>query len=925
MMTAKEIRDSFKQFFESKQHAIVPSAPMVIKDDPTLMFTNAGMNQWKDIILGTRDPEPRRRADTQKCLRVSGKHNDLEEVGHDTYHHTMFEMLGNWSFGDYFKEGAIDMAWEYLVDVLKLNPEDLYVTVFEGDASEGLERDDEAAGYWLKHVPADHIINGNKHDNFWEMGDTGPCGPCSEIHVDSRPAEEKKNGKPGRELVNQDDPQVIEIWNLVFMQYNRKADGSLEKLSMNVIDTGMGFERLVRMLQGKHSNYDTDIFQPIIRMEEQISGLKYEAPLSSPEGDTSVLPQGNEAPSGAVGGADDMVSIAMRVCADHLRAVAFSIADGQLPSNAKAGYVIRRILRRAVRYAYTFLGQKEAFLYKLLPTLVEEMGDAFPELKAQQTLIAKVMKEEEDSFLRTLDKGISLLDKAMEQLKAENKTELSGEQAFRLFDTYGFPLDLTELICRENGFTVNEEQFDVEMQKQKERARNAAAVENSDWVNLQAPSSSPEGDTNVLPQGNEAPSGAVGGATQVFVGYDYTEYTCHILRYRKVTQKKNEFYELVLDYTPFYGEMGGQVGDQGVLVSENETIQVIDSKRENGQTVHIVKQLPKDPTAEFMACVDTDKRDASAANHTATHLLDYALKQVLGDHVEQKGSFVSPDTLRFDFSHFEKVSDEQLREVERIVNDMIRQDLPRDEHRDMPMEEAKKLGAIALFGEKYGDKVRVMRFGPSCELCGGIHATSTGRIGFFKIVSESSVAAGIRRIEAKTGRECEELLYHIEDTLKAIKSFFVGAKDLEAVIRKYIEEHDTMKKEIESFQAQAVERYAKQLVEKARDVNGVKVVTAVMPLEPAAAKDLAFKIRAAVEGSLLCVLGTNYNDKPQLTIMMSDDMVSDHGLNAGQMVREAAKLIQGGGGGQPHFAQAGGKNADGLSAAVDKVIELAKL
>ena len=925
MMTAKEIRDSFKQFFESKQHAIVPSAPMVIKDDPTLMFTNAGMNQWKDIILGTRDPEPRRRADTQKCLRVSGKHNDLEEVGHDTYHHTMFEMLGNWSFGDYFKEGAIDMAWEYLVDVLKLNPEDLYVTVFEGDASEGLERDDEAAGYWLKHVPADHIINGNKHDNFWEMGDTGPCGPCSEIHVDSRSAEEKKNGKPGRELVNQDDPQVIEIWNLVFMQYNRKADGSLEKLSMNVIDTGMGFERLVRMLQGKHSNYDTDIFQPIIRMEEQISGLKYEAPLSSPEGDTSVLPQGNEAPSGAVGGADDMVSIAMRVCADHLRAVAFSIADGQLPSNAKAGYVIRRILRRAVRYAYTFLGQKEAFLYKLLPTLVEEMGDAFPELKAQQTLIAKVMKEEEDSFLRTLDKGISLLDKAMEQLKAENKTELSGEQAFRLFDTYGFPLDLTELICRENGFTVNEEQFNVEMQKQKERARNAAAVENSDWVNLQAPSSSPEGDTNVLPQGNEAPSGAVGGATQVFVGYDYTEYTCHILRYRKVTQKKNEFYELVLDYTPFYGEMGGQVGDQGVLVSENETIQVIDSKRENGQTVHIVKQLPKDPTAEFMACVDTDKRDASAANHTATHLLDYALKQVLGDHVEQKGSFVSPDTLRFDFSHFEKVSDEQLREVERIVNDMIRQDLPRDEHRDMPMEEAKKLGAIALFGEKYGDKVRVMRFGPSCELCGGIHATSTGRIGFFKIVSESSVAAGIRRIEAKTGRECEELFYHIEDTLKAIKSFFVGAKDLEAVIRKYIEEHDAMKKEIESFQAQAVERYAKQLVEKARDVNGVKVVTAVMPLEPAAAKDLAFKIRAAVEGSLLCVLGTNYNDKPQLTIMMSDDMVSDHGLNAGQMVREAAKLIQGGGGGQPHFAQAGGKNADGLSAAVDKVLELAKL
>ncbi|MBR6867871.1 MAG: alanine--tRNA ligase [Prevotella sp.] len=883
MMTAKEIRDSFKQYFESKQHAIVPSAPMVVKDDPTLMFTNAGMNQWKDIILGTRDPEPRRRADTQKCLRVSGKHNDLEEVGHDTYHHTMFEMLGNWSFGDYFKEGAIDMAWEYLVDVLKLNPEDLYVTVFEGDPAEGLERDDEAAGYWLKHVPADHIINGNKHDNFWEMGDTGPCGPCSEIHVDSRPAEDKKNGKPGRELVNQDDPQVIEIWNLVFMQYNRKADGSLEKLSMNVIDTGMGFERLVRMMQGKHSNYDTDIFQPIIKAEEQITGLKY---TTYEEGEVSKE--------------QESINVAMRVCADHLRAVSFSIADGQLPSNAKAGYVIRRILRRAVRYAYTFLGQKEAFLYKLLPTLVEEMGEAFPELKAQQTLIARVMKEEEDAFLRTLDKGIGLLNDAMDKLKAEGKTELDGVQAFRLFDTYGFPLDLTELICRENGFTVNEEQFNVEMQKQKERARNAAAVENSDWVELKP-------------------------GEQQFVGYDFTEYECEILRYRKVTQKKNEFYEIVLSATPFYGEMGGQVGDQGVLVSENETIQVIDSKRENGQTVHIVKQLPKDPSAPFMACVDTDKRDASAANHTATHLLDYALKQVLGDHVEQKGSFVSPDTLRFDFSHFEKVSDEQLREVERMVNDMIRQDLPRDEHRDMPMDEAKKLGAIALFGEKYGDKVRVMRFGPSCELCGGIHATSTGRIGFFKIISEASVAAGIRRIEAKTGRECEELLYNIEDTLKAVKAFFNNAKDLQGVIRKYIEEHDTMKKEIESFQAQAVERYAKQLVEKARDVNGVKVVTAVMPLEPAAAKDLAFKIRAAVEGSLLCVLGTKYQDKPQLSIMMSDDMVSNHGLNAGQMVREAAKLIQGGGGGQPHFAQAGGKNADGLSAAVDKVLELAAL
>ena len=893
MMTANEIRDSFKKFFESKQHAIVPSAPMVIKDDPTLMFTNAGMNQWKDVILGTRDPEPRRRADSQKCLRVSGKHNDLEEVGHDTYHHTMFEMLGNWSFGDYFKEGAIDMAWEYLVDVLKLNPEDLYVTVFEGSPEENIPRDDEAAKYWAKHVPEDHIINGNKHDNFWEMGDTGPCGPCSEIHVDSRTPEQKAaSGKTGRELVNQDDPQVIEIWNLVFMQFNRKADGSLEKLSMNVIDTGMGFERLVRMMQGKHSNYDTDVFQPIIKAEQQITGLKYTT-FEEETSQTSTISETSNS-------SQEQINVAMRVCADHLRAVAFSIADGQLPSNAKAGYVIRRILRRAVRYAYTFLGQKEAFLFKLLPTLVEEMGDAFPELKAQQQLIAKVMKEEEDSFLRTLDKGIALLDKAMEQLKAEGKTELDGVQAFRLFDTYGFPLDLTELICRENGFTVNEKQFDVEMQKQKERARNAAAVENSDWVELKA-------------------------GEQQFVGYDYTEYECEILRYRKVTQKKNEFYEVVLSATPFYGEMGGQVGDQGVLVSETETIDVIDSKRENGQTVHIVKQMPKDPSAPFMACVDTDKRDASAANHTATHLLDYALKQVLGDHVEQKGSFVSPDTLRFDFSHFEKVTDEQLREVERMVNDMIRQDLPRDEHRDMPMEEAKKLGAIALFGEKYGDKVRVMRFGPSCELCGGIHATSTGRIGFFKIISESSVAAGIRRIEAKTGKECEELLYTLEDTLKAVKSFFNNAKDLQGVIQKYIEEHDHMKKEIESFQAQAIETAAKKLVETARTVNGITVISKVIPMAPAAAKDLAFKVRAAVDGSLLCVIGSHENQKPQLTIMLSDNMVSEHGLNAGQMVREAAKLIQGGGGGQPHFAQAGGKNADGLSAAVDKVLEMAKL
>ena len=885
MMTANEIRDSYKKYFESKGHAIVASAPMVIKDDPTLMFTNAGMNQWKDIILGTRDPEPRRRADSQKCLRVSGKHNDLEEVGHDTYHHTMFEMLGNWSFGDYFKEGAIDMAWEYLVDVLGLNPADLYVTVFEGSAEENIPRDDEAASYWAKHVPADHIINGNKHDNFWEMGDTGPCGPCSEIHLDSRTPEEKAK-VPGRELVNKDDPQVIEIWNLVFMQFNRKADGSLEKLSMNVIDTGMGFERLVRALQGKHSNYDTDIFQPFIKEMERITGKHYDG------GEQTLV---------------NNVDVAMRVIADHIRAVSFSIADGQLPSNAKAGYVIRRILRRAVRYAYTFLEQKDAFIYKLVPTLVAEMGDAYPELVAQRELIIRVIKEEEESFLRTLDRGIRLLDDSTAALKAQGKTQLAGADAFKLFDTYGFPLDLTELICRENGLTVDEEGFNVEMQKQKERARNAAAVENGDWVEVS---------TSLSQEGR--------GAVQNFVGYDYTEYECHILRYRQVTQKKNTYYELVFDNTPFYGEMGGQVGDQGVLVSEDETVEIIDTKRENGQSVHITKQLPRNLEADFMACVDVDKREASSANHTATHLLHHALRQVLGDHVEQKGSFVSPDSLRFDFSHFQKVTDEELRQVERIVNDMVRQDLPLDEHRDTPMEEARKMGAMALFGEKYGDKVRVVRFGPSCEFCGGLHARSTGRIGMFKILSEASVAAGIRRIEAKTGRETEELMYHLEDTVRALRSLF-NTKDLEATIQRYINEHDELKKQVEGFQQQAVETAKAKLLAQGRLINGVKVFATVLPIKPDHAKDLAFKIRAAEPQSSFCVIGSVFDGKPMLNVAISDDLVKDHQLHAGQIVREAAKLIQGGGGGQPHFANAGGKNPDGIAAAIDKVVELANL
>ena len=875
-MTAKEIRESYKKFFESKQHLIVPSAPMVIKDDPTLMFTNAGMNQFKDIILGNKVPQSRRQADSQKCLRVSGKHNDLEEVGHDTYHHTMFEMLGNWSFGDYFKSEAIDWAWEYLVDILKLDPKDLYATVFEGSAEEGLERDNEAASIWERHLPKDHILNGNKHDNFWEMGDTGPCGPCSEIHLDSRTAEEKAK-VPGSQLVNKDDPQVIEIWNLVFMQYNRKADGSLEPLPAKVIDTGMGFERLVRAMQGKHSNYDTDVFQPIIQEISRLSNLQY--------------------------GQNEQTDIAMRVVADHLRAVAFSIADGQLPGNAKAGYVIRRILRRAVRYAYTFLNQKEAFLYRLLPVLISEMGEAYPELPAQRELIGKVIMEEEESFLRTLANGIKLLSEEMAEIKKTTPEGgvLNGEKAFTLFDTFGFPLDLTELICRENGMTVDEHGFEIEMEKQKARARNAAAVETGDWIVV----------------------GGSDAAETTFVGYDYTEYSCHITKYRQVTQKKNTFYQLILDQTPFYGEMGGQVGDQGVLVNDAETIEIFDTKRENGVSVHLTKKMPANPEAEFMACVDIDKRNACAANHSATHLLDQALKEVLGDHVEQKGSYVSPDMLRFDFSHFEKVSDEQIRQVERLVNERIREDLPLQEKRECPIEEAKKMGAIALFGEKYGDKVRVVQFGKSIEFCGGVHTSSTGRIGMFKVTSEGSVAAGIRRIEAITGVAFEEAVYYMEDTLKEIRALFNNAKDLKATIEKFLSENSDMKKEIESFQAQKVEELKEKLLEKAHEVNGIKVVKALLAISAQSAKDLAFKLLQAQPENLFVALGTYEGEKPLLTVMISQDVVKDHNLNAGQMVREAGKLIQGGGGGQPHFATAGGKNKDGLSAALDKLVSFA--
>ncbi len=869
-MTAKEIRESYKRFFESKGHLIVPSAPMVVKDDPTLMFTNAGMNQFKDIILGNVQPKSRRMADSQKCLRVSGKHNDLEEVGHDTYHHTMFEMLGNWSFGDYFKKEAISWAWEYIVDVLKINPADLYATVFEGAADEGLERDNEAAAIWEQFLPKDHIINGNKHDNFWEMGDTGPCGPCSELHVDSRSAEEKAS-IPGRELVNKDHPQVIEIWNLVFMQYNRKADGSLEPLPAKVIDTGMGFERLVRTLQGKTSNYDTDVFQPIIKVIGDIAGVKY--------------------------GTDEKTDVAMRVVADHLRAIAFAIADGQLPSNAKAGYVIRRILRRAVRYGYTFLGQKEAFIYRLVPTLIEEMGDAFPEIAAQRELIMKVMKEEEDSFLRTLANGIRMLDDLIASVKAEGKTIVAGEDAFRLFDTFGFPLDLTELICREQGMTVDEAAFNLEMQKQKERARNAAQVEMGDWTIL-------------------------GDDETQFVGYDYTEYTCHILKYREVKQKKGVVYEVVLDQTPFYAEMGGEVGDTGVLVNETETINVVDTKKENGQAIHIVDHLPLDPSAEFMACVDTDRRRDIEANHTCTHLLDEALRQVLGTHVEQKGSYVTADSLRFDFSHFEKVTPEQLREVEHIVNDKIRQDLPLEEFRDTPIEEARKLGAIALFGEKYGDRVRVVKFGTSVEFCGGCHAASTGRLGMVRIISESSIAAGVRRIEAITGRKVEEWLDRTQDIMNDVRALFNNAPDILGAIQRYISDNAELKQQVEDFRQQQAANFKRNLIADAKQVNGIKVVSGVLPVDPQTAKDLAFQLRAQFTDSLLVAIGSVYANKPMLTVGTSDDLVRA-GLNAGVMVREAAKLIQGGGGGQPHFATAGGKNADGLLAAVNKIVELA--
>lgn len=867
MITSKEIRQSFKDFFQSKEHRIVPSAPMVIKGDPTLMFTNAGMNQFKDVILGNASVKCPRVADSQKCLRVSGKHNDLEEVGHDTYHHTMFEMLGNWSFGDYFKKEAIAWAWEYLTEVLGLDKERLYVTVFEGAAEENLERDDEAAAYWEEYLPKERIINGNKHDNFWEMGDTGPCGPCSEIHIDIRPESERAK-TDGLLLVNRSHPQVIEIWNLVFMQYNRKADGSLEPLPAKVIDTGMGFERLCMAVQGKLSNYDTDLFQPVIRKIGEICNVLY--------------------------GEDPTKDVAMRVVADHLRTIAFSITDGQLPSNAKAGYVIRRILRRAVRYGYTFLGMHESFMYRLVPTLIEVMGDAYPELMAQQVLIEKVMKEEEESFLRTLETGIRLLEK---NLPEQEGGVLSGEVAFQLYDTFGFPLDLTELILREHGMTVDVAGFNAEMEKQKQRARNAAAVETGDWVKVR--DGEPE-----------------------FTGYDEIESETRILRYRAVKQKNREFFQIVLSRSPFYAEMGGQVGDTGWLIpEEGEKIDIFDTKRENNLAVHFTRKLPENIEGSFIARIDAEKRTATECNHTATHLMHEALRKVLGVHVEQKGSYVSPDLLRFDFSHFGKMTPDEIREVEKLVTARIRSNYPIEEHRHVPIEEAKAQGAMALFGEKYGDDVRTVRFGSSIELCGGTHISSTGRIGTFRIITESAISAGVRRIEAVTAKVCEEYLYAKEDVLLEIKSIFNNVPDVMQGIRRLLIDHEEMEKEIREYVKEKTEQLKQRIIDKKQDINGITLFKMIIPVGPVdVVKDIAYQLKGQFPEKMMFVAGTAANEKPSLTVMLTDDLVAS-GLHAGNMVREAAKHIEGGGGGQPHFATAGGKNADGLIAAVESIVQ----
>ena len=874
-MTSKEIRQKFLDFFASKGHTVVPSAPMVVKNDPTLMFTNAGMNQFKDIFLGNAKAPYNRAADSQKCLRVSGKHNDLEEVGHDGRHHTMFEMLGNWSFGDYFKSEAIDWAWELLTEVYKIDKNLLYATVFEGAAEDGTALDTEAQQAWRKYLPEDHILLGNKHDNFWEMGETGPCGPCSEIHIDIRTAEEKAaSGIPGRDLVNQSDPHVIEIWNLVFMQYQRMADGHLEPLPARNIDTGMGFERLCAVLQGKNSNYDSDVFTGMLTRIGQLSGHKY--------------------------GESDKTDVAMRVIADHIRAISFSIADGQLPSNVKAGYVIRRILRRAVRYGYTFLGLSEPFLCQLVQQLVDDMGEAYPEIAKQQKFIESVIREEEMAFLRTLDRGIRLMDECMERSK--DSKVIAGADAFKLYDTYGFPIDLTELIAAENGYTVDQKGFQAELQQQKDRARNATANTFGDWT--------------VYHEGEDVE----------FVGFDTTEVAgALLLKQRTVVQKNKEMLQLVFDRTPFYGEMGGEIGDTGTITAaDGEQIRILNTVKENNLTIHIAERLPKDCTGAFTLSVDAARRQRIANNHSCTHLLHRALREILGTHVEQKGSFVGDQGFRFDFSHFEKLSDEQLAQVEKRVNELIRSNFQLDENRNATMAEAKEMGAMALFGEKYGDRVRVVRFGPSVELCGGCHTSATGNIGFFKITGESAIAAGIRRIEAVTGEQAEDMVLGVQGLLKTARGFFNNVPDLAGAIQKLIEDNATFKKQAEEFAKQKAAEFARQLSQKAENVNGIQLIVAGQAgqeFDPTLVRNAATALQKELKNTAL-VGAFAFEGKPQLVLMYSDDLVAA-GRNAGKDIRDAAKFIQGGGGGQPGLATAGGKNAEGLREALDALREIA--
>ncbi len=866
-MNSNEIRKIFKNFFEAKQHQILQSAPMVVKNDPTLMFTNAGMNQFKEIFLGNVPVKYKRVANSQKCLRVSGKHNDLEEVGHDTYHHTMFEMLGNWSFGNYFKEQAIDWAWELLIDVFKISKDRLYATVFEGSKDDNLDKDNEAFNFWKKHLPENRIINGSKKDNFWEMGNTGPCGPCSEIHIDLRSEEDRKKVNAVN-LINKDHPLVIEIWNLVFIQYNRKADNSLEQLPMKHVDTGMGFERLCMVVQGKKSNYDTDVFQPIIQEIARKSGKKY--------------------------GENEKDDIAMRVIADHLRAVSFAIADGQLPSNNKAGYVIRRILRRAVRYAYTFLNQKEPFINTLIPVLISTMGDSYPELIQQQQIIEKIINEEEMSFLRTLDVGIKLLDRIIKQTKKDNNKIISGKDAFDLYDTYGFPLDLTQLILKENDLTVNIDDFNKEMAKQKSRSRVAAAIEADDWIVL------------------------LDDEVEEFVGYDYTDAEVKITRYRKIKIKNKEFFQFVFQLTPFYGESGGQIGDSGYIEANGEKISIIDTKKENNLIIHITKQLPADVNAKFKAVVNKDRRNLIKCNHSATHLLHHALRKTLGNHVEQKGSLVDDKHLRFDFSHFQKLTDEEIAKVEQIVNIKIRENIQLNERRNLPIKRAEELGAMALFGEKYGDTVRVIQFGDSIELCAGTHVNATGEIGFFKIISETAIAAGIRRIEAITSFNAEQYINNEINTLKDVKQIFDNPKNVIKSIEDIINENAQLKKKIEDFNKEKVNIIKKDLINKVQAVNGTNVIAEIINIDSVdSIKDIAFQLKNQID-NLYLVLGAAINGKASLTVMISENLIKEKDLHAGNIIREISKEIKGGGGGQAFYAAAGGKNPDGLTKAIEK-------